>query len=151
MSTVQDINGAELGEFLTSLYGLEISVANAADASYADFGALATYVDGEENVAGYILCDLPAAAMLGGALTQIPVGGVEDAIAAKEVPANLAENIHEVLNISVNIFPGSESRRIVLKDFTTDSSTEVPSTDNAVAFDVDVQRYGKCKLLVVPV
>lgn len=143
----QSVNAGEIAEFLTGLYGLEIKVEAEAGAVCETAGAMASYVDGEGVERGKILCDLPAAAILGAALTQVPMGAVEDAVASGTLPDNLSENVSEVFNIAVNLLPASQSARLVLKEVTTEFG-EVPACDEAVALKVDVQRYGSCKLFL---
>ena len=140
MTTTQNIDSEAVGEFLTNLYGLTISATEHAGACDS-FGALATYVDGTGEVRGQILCDLEAGAKLGAALVQIPMGAVDDAVESKSIPDNLLENLKEVLNIAVNVFPG-QSERLVLQDvFVEDPGSELP---NKSFLKLDIQRYGSC-------
>lgn len=141
------VDAGEIAEFLTGLYGLEIKVEAAPGAVCESAGAMASYADSEGVERGKILCDLPAAAILGAALTQVPMGAVEDAVTAGKLPENLSENVSEVFNIAVNLLPASQSARLVLKEVTTEFG-EVPASDGAVALTLDVQRYGSCKLFL---
>ena len=149
MTTISDsVNADEIAGFLTGLYGLQVSVAADPGASCDVPGGMASYVDAVGTEKGRILCDLSAAAILGAALTQVPMGVVEEAISAGELPDNLAENVREVLNIAVSLLPGSHHARLVLDTVTTEFA-DVPSCDGAAALSVDVQRYGSCKLFVM--
>jgi hypothetical protein len=146
-TTNQSVNAEEFGTFLSDLYGLKITAAEEAGLTCDKFGCLATYVDSEGNEKGRILCDLQGAAMLGAALTQVPMGAVEDAVSAGELPDNLSENVREVLNISVNVFPSHENQRLVLKDVSTEAS-ELPPVADAVPLKLEIQRYGACKVFI---
>lgn len=146
MTTAQNVEPEAVGEFLTNLYGLEITAAPAASSKCDVPGALATYVDSNGDVKGQMLCDLAAAAKLGAALTQVPMGAVDDALESKSLPANLSENVQEVLNIAVNLLPQTE--RLVLKEVITDfADAEVPA-DPSASLKLDIQRYGSCGLFL---
>lgn len=136
----------ETGKFFSDLFGLSFT-AKEETLTCDKFGALATYVDGEGAVKSRILLDLQGAAILGAALTQVPMGAAEDAVDAGELPDNLRENVEEVLNIAVNVFPAQSSQRLVLKEVTTDSAN-APDTAGAVGISMNVQRYGVCKMFV---
>lgn len=128
------------------LYGLPVAAAVCEDSSIEIFGALANYVDSTDTVKGRILCDMSAAAILGAALVQIPPGAVEDAVAEKKLPGTLRENVSEVFNIIVNIFPAHLTERLVLKDVQTDAADV--DTSNASVFTLTFPRYGEGKLFV---
>ncbi|MEO1527534.1 MAG: hypothetical protein AAFX06_19065 [Planctomycetota bacterium] len=147
-TTDKTIDIGELAEFLTDLYGLDITGKESTATACAAPGALATYVTDEGEVRGHILCDVRAAAVLGAALTQIPKGGVDDAISSGQLPDNLRENIYEVLNISVNVFP--HVKRLVLRDVEFDSANITPEDHckDATAIDLSVARYGDCTIFV---
>ena len=125
-------------EFLTSLFGMDVTGEDKGDEACTAPGAVATYVDSEGAVRGQIACDLPAAAMLGAMLTQIPMGAVEDCVAAGSLTDSLTENLGEVMNIAVNLVPSDE--RLVLRDVQyADSQAELATT---AAVKLSVGRYG---------
>ena len=94
------ISKEQLTSILDGLFGCE-TIANQIDdpQPIADPHVVATYNDLEGQFRFAISCDLPLANSLGAALTMIPPGGVEDAVAEGQVPANIAENLREVLSI----------------------------------------------------
>jgi len=147
-TTPESVSG-EIAQFLTELYDLEITATADDSIECQQFGVLASYVDSDENIKGQILCDLPLAAMLGAALTHIPMGGVEDAIASGRLPENLSDNLAEVLNIAVNLFPHHESSRLVLKDVVLEGTADqLQSLESTVKLAVAIQRYGQgCMVL----
>lgn len=148
MSTTKPaVNSEEIGKFLSDLFGLSFTAKEDASLTCDTFGALATYVDGEGAAKGRILLDLQGAAILGAALTQVPMGAAEDAVETGTLPDNLRENVEEVLNIAVNVFPAQSTQRLVLKEVTTNSADK-PDIADAVALTLDVQRYGACKMFV---
>ena len=146
-TTKSGVNAEEAGKFFSDLFGLAFTAKEDASLTCDKFGALATYVDGEGAVKGRILLNLQGAAILGAALTQVPMGAAEDAVDAGALPDNLRENVEEVLNIAVNVFPAQSSQRLVLKEVST-SSADKPDVADAAAISLEVQRYGMCKMFV---
>ena len=148
MSTTKPaVSAEEIGKFFSDLFGLSFTTKEDTSLTCDRFGVLASYVDGDGAVKGRILLDLQGAAILGAALTQVPMGAAEDAVDAGSLPDNLCENVEEVLNIAVNVFPAQGSQRLVLKTVTTDAADKPELTD-AVALSLDVQRYGTCQMFV---
>lgn len=139
MSTLT-IDTDEVSKFLTSIYGLEVNVQTTSDDS-EQFGAVAHYVDGDGSPKGHIYCDLPAAAILGAALTQFPMGVVDDSLSSKTLADNLRENLEEVMNIAVNLFAGKVSGRLVLGSIDV-SGENKPDLSAGTGLKVSVQRYG---------
>lgn len=139
-----------ISSFMTDLYGLKVKATENSDLQVNKLGAIATYVDDDGEIRGHIYCDFAGAAILGAALTQIPLGGVEDAIKNESLPANIRENISEVFNISVNLFPDHTSIRYVLKDvaFEADADAVAKDLTPSVRVDLDVTRYGKGSLFL---
>ena len=151
-ATYQLPAGKAVAEFLGDLYGLSVTAVDSGDAD-ATLAAIGEYVNDDGEVRGYVACDLNAAAKLGAALTQVPMGAVEDAVSGGSLPENLAENLFEVLNISVNLFEGSDSARIVFHRLVTDSSevdqlNEKVSACEKVVTTIDIQRYGNGNLVI---
>lgn len=149
MSTNTSDLAAEFGEFLTSLYGLDIEVSTSDSGTVESPGAVATYVDEEGAVQAQIICDLSAAVMLGAALSQIPAGGASDCIAAGEMSENISDNLHEVLNIVVNVFASHASSRVVLRDVLTgDEAKQAAVPEDGTLMPISIPRYGDGKMLV---
>ena len=151
-ATYQLPAGKTVADFLGDLYGLSVS---ASDASEADFtyGAIGVYVNEDGDAQGYVACDIAGGAKLGAALTQVPMGPVEDAIKDGALPENLAENLFEVLNISVNLFEGNDGSRIVFQKLVTDSAEvgelrEKVDACEKVVTTIDIQRYGDGKVMI---
>ncbi len=146
-ATAPIVETEEFGKFLTDLFALKVQSTDAATDT-GSIRATTEYVDSEGVLRGLIACDLACAARLGAALTQIPLGAVEDSLDAGALSDNLAENLAEVLNIAVNLFPECHSQRLVA---TTTTQGEEASTVFAektagaavCSFDIDIQRYGK--------
>lgn len=153
MNTVAySMNALEIGKFLTDLVGVEIKCATAPNPDSGAMQVCAEYVNDDGEVGGGIFMDVAAAARLGAAFTRIPMGGADDAIKAGELPANLAENLYEVLNIAVNLLPESRNQRLVLSRVVYKSDAleafAAQSGDVCGTFQLDVLRYGKGALVV---
>jgi hypothetical protein len=139
----------EISDFLTNLYGLKVT-AEAGTSKPESVGVSAAYVDSEGAVKGHILCDVAAAAVLGAALTQIPMGAVEDAVSSGTLPDNIRENVSEVLNIAVNLIPGEGDNRLVLTGVefgTLMDGVDGLSNDSLLA--VEIERYGAKGLMQI--
>jgi hypothetical protein len=92
-------------DLLTDLLGREVAVAPGEPVSAAGAGVcVAEYATDRGAVVAVAVLDLPLAAVLGGALGLIPPGGVEDAIAERELPRMLEDNLFEVVNILAGLF-----------------------------------------------
>jgi hypothetical protein len=65
---------------------------------------VAVYVTDKLATSALAVIDLECAARLGGSLGMIPKPVVEEAIAARELPAPLDDNCYEVLNVLAAVF-----------------------------------------------
>ncbi|MEM6471459.1 MAG: hypothetical protein AAF802_17990 [Planctomycetota bacterium] len=138
---------AESGSFLTNLLGLKVTVSESTAPD--PVAVVAAYVDSNDVERAQILCDLSSAAMLGAALTQIPMGSVEDSIECGELSDNLKENVSEVFNISVNVLPNHDTHRFVLKEVRFgEEATSSDDVTQSEDFEIEVQRYGKGHLRI---
>lgn len=136
----------EASEFFGSLFGLDVHGSEVSGQDPQTIMAVATYVDDQDQPAAYFGCDIAAACILGAALTQIPLGGVRDAIESGEITQNIKDNLCEVLNIGVNLFANPGGQRIVLRDvlFADDCqpARDAISSGGLISVKLDVQRYG---------
>ena len=137
----------EIGEFFTNLLGLQVESTKAAAFDASRTQAAACYVDEGAILKAIIACDIECAAKLGASLTQVPMGGVEDAIDAGTLPENLAANLAEVFNISTNVFREAQSHRLVVDrtemgDGATKVLRELNAGGSTTAYEIDIARYG---------
>jgi len=77
--------------------GLELQDADPVSAKPTDL--VSVYVTDSVAIAAVAVIDLAGAARIGGALSMLPRGGVDDAIAAKALTDTLRENCYEVMNV----------------------------------------------------
>jgi hypothetical protein len=69
-----------------------------------------TYADDTGGLVGVCVCDLPISASIGAALALIPAAAAADAVKASKIPAEIYENLREVLNIMAGLFRGTHVR-----------------------------------------
>ena len=69
-----------------------------------DVHVVGSYVDDLGAVRAIALADLVLGTVLGAALALIPPPRVEEALATQLIPADLADNTREVLNIAASLF-----------------------------------------------
>ena len=153
MSTTQMPATEEIGTFLTSLLGLSTSAKEGAALEADAIHAVGDFRDDAGEVKAVLACDIAAAAKLAAALTRIPAGGVEDAISEGELSGNLSDNLKEVFNIVVNIFPEAHSHRLASNQVTigADAAAAFASSAadfDAVTYDLDIQQYGAGRICI---
>lgn len=147
MSTGRLPDEENVAKLLTSLLGEDVTVKLTEETQLLDLSSVkAFYVNDQGHPQKLLVCDLPFANSIGAALTRIPLATVEEANAALEVPQNIYENLYEVLNICVNVFPAKSNSHIVLGDVITPGQDADGADTNAIAnmvtFEVDIPRYG---------
>ena len=142
----------EAGKFLSSLMGLEIAANACENFDDKDLAVFAQFQNDGKESRHFIACDLAASAMLGAALTGFPPGVAKEANDSGSLPENLLENLKEVLNIAVNLFPQSRNHRISLEKVLTESesSAEFGSCKDVpqVAIDIELPKYGAGTIIV---
>ena len=143
----------EIGKFMIHLFGLKVSATKIKPEDHVHPpAAVAIYTDGNDSVRGQIVCDLRSVAILGAALTQIPMGVVADSLQSGELSANLRANAYEVFNISVNLFFYRPSRRVVLSEVRFEQNAVMPEWQSAWkrdAFQINIERYGSGHLQMI--
>jgi len=109
---------------------------------------VATYVDDNDALVALCACDIPFVAYTGAALSMVPVGAAEDAIASKDITPVMVDNFHEVMNICSKLMMSDTSAHLRLdKALTPEQSADSISTLQEKAgelcgFDVKVPGYG---------
>jgi hypothetical protein len=147
----------EVGELLEGLLDRGVTAVEEARPVLLgrDVRMVATYADDTGAVRGVVLLDLSLSAVLGAALALVPPHRVEAAAGEGAVPADLAENTREVLNIAASLFNCGEVH-LKLREVAV---APQPVDDATVAFlrrpsrradcRVDVPGYGAGVLAVV--
>lgn len=151
-ATAQHPPKSEVVDLMKGLFGLEVK---ATDAPASDNYSIAEFNDDTGAPAGYIACDLAGGCRMGAALTQVPAGRVDEAVAEGNLPDTLAENLDEIFNICVNLIAPAAGSHVTLKRVTHGSDSagfadlsDGMGTRNAVEFGLEIARYGVCKIVV---
>ncbi len=118
-STIQlpEIEG--IANFFGDLFDMKIT-AESSDFDDSSLVLFADYIDNNKMPRNFIACDIACAAVFGAALTGFPPAQVEAAINTEVLPENLFDNMKEILNIAVNLFPLSNQQRIVIEKISQD-------------------------------
>ena len=116
---------------------------------------VATYADDADKIVSVGVCDLPFAASAGAALSLVPPGVAAEAVRAGLLPAELSENLREVLNVMASLFGATHVR---LRDVVSASVAQTVITSGAgaratarldVELAVAVYTGGKLSFLIV--
>jgi hypothetical protein len=132
----------DISDFLSMLYGLTVTATQCDALAPASRYVVANYIDDQGTPVAAIAADIAAAAKLSAALTQIPAGGVEDTIKEGELSPVLQDNLSEVFNILVNLFPTDDGTRLSFADVSFDKNP-VPAFEESISIAIDIQRYSK--------
>lgn len=149
----------EVRDLLTDLLDKPVTIGPAAPLAPSNKrpATIGVYVDDSLRVAALICFDLPLSAYAAAAIGLVPPRIAENAVATGVLPEVLRENLHEVLNIAVNLFnnhPGADHLRLhamhaagdpTPRDILVHALTLGRRTDLAI----DVPQYGPGVLSVV--
>ncbi len=140
-------NESTVHALLSSLFGKDVIV-NPSENHVAagNTAVLATFCDDEGKVERTISCNNEFANRVGAALTMFPAAGADEAIESQSVADKHLENLHEILNICVNLFSNTSGHLALgnvlsLTDVIEASLSECEKT-STVSFEVDIPRYG---------
>ena len=138
----------DIYEMLNLLLGDNMSVEYVDAISSFDDTYVALYVDAEDTPRAVCICDLEFAGYSGGAMTMMPVGGVQDAIGEKDLSGTLEQNLYEVMNICTRLVINDETPHLRLTEVKKSSEvTEIIETllgtGNRGDYEVSIPRYGK--------
>jgi hypothetical protein len=93
-----------LKSLLEGLIGRDVELKDTDPISPKTTNLLAAYVTDKLAVSAVAVMDLEGAARLGGSLGMLPKGGVDDAIAERQLSDLLRDNAYEVLNVLAAVF-----------------------------------------------
>lgn len=135
---------------LQMICGEDVYVSPSEQAVDIDSAVIGFYnKDGKEFNRAFA-CDLKFACGSGAALSRVPVGVVNDAVQTGDIPENLQDNIHEVMNIFMSVFQSASRDRTVLSEVLLPGDPPqgeaTPETakesKGVVSFNVDLANYG---------
>lgn len=138
--TIEEVSG-----FMQDLLGLEVAPATGCEEGHY---SVATYKNESGETVAYIKCDLGTGCRLGAALTQVPPPRAEEAIGESQIPGNLAENLDEIFNISVNLIAIPENERLKFAGATHGEALGEAADLESHEFCFQVERYGNCRLVI---
>ncbi len=99
-----------VARMLRDLFGKNVTQKTAVAMPAATKVYVATYIDPEDSVVAVCACDLPLGTSMGAALALIPAGAAAEALRAGKLPAEMLDNLREVLNIGAALFVGLRLR-----------------------------------------
>ncbi len=134
-------------ELLERLLGRDVDAA-VCPPPIAASAVLGLYVCDRDRMTAVLALDLPLAAYLGCALALLPSRIAESAVADRGLPPELAENVHEVLNVLAGVlnqhsdthqrlyasYPGPEAP--------ADAAAHSKALGNRLDLEVTLQGYG---------
>ena len=141
---------AAVRELLSMMVGSEVAVHYSAEPALnaTTAGAVARYVDDEGATQALGACDLTVANALGHALAMLPQQRVREAVAAGQVPADAAENLHEVFNVGANLLNAPDRPHLRLEavltgaDIPAELAADLAGAVERLDLDIDVPGYG---------
>lgn len=149
---------AEVRGLLGSLLGRDVTLrVTAQPAATEPSDLVGRFVDDEQRLRAVTLCDLAGAAYLGAALALLPTGLPADSIRSGVLAADLADNVHEVLNVLAVLLNGHEHPHVRFVGMTAATEALPDAIDAAGSslhrFDItfDVRGYGAGRLALAVV
>lgn len=111
---------------------------------------LAIYVDDDGRPRAVVVVELALGAAAGAALALVPAVMLDEVNRTGKLPENLAENLHEVLNIFVSLLNSSATPHVGLRE-TVEMPAELPDDVAAILdaperrrdFVVTIEGYGE--------
>lgn len=150
-------NEAAAKDLLSMVVGSDVGVqlADPPTLGPGSIAAVAHYVDDDGVLRALVACDLEVAVALGAALALLPRDRVDEAVAAGTVPADVAENLHEIFNVGANLFNGEDRPHLRLAgvqtgtEVTGDPARQVADALDRLDLTVDLPGFGAGALAVV--
>ena len=147
---IQLPNEAAVRELLSMMVGSEVAVHYSARPALqvGTAGAIARYVDDDGAVQALGACDLLVANALGHALAMLPQQRVSDAVASGAVPADAAENLHEIFNVGANLLNAPDRPHLRLDavltgaDIPAELAADLAAAIERLDLDIEVPGYG---------
>lgn len=138
------------------LLGRDVDIRDSEPISSKVTNVTGVYVTDRLATSAIAVLDFEGAARLGGALGMLPRGGVEDAIAERQLSSMLRDNTYEVLNVLASAFNIGNAPHVRLYQMYGPGGgvpTDVASMGASVLGRMDVtlqiSGYGSGKLSIV--
>jgi hypothetical protein len=138
------------------LIGRDIQLKDTGPISPRTTNLIAVYVTDKLTVSAVAVLDIEGAARLGGSLGMLPKGGVDDAIAERDLSALLRDNAYEVLNVLSAVFNVENAPHVRLYQMYGPNG-QVPADVLALSqamgsrmdLELDISGYGPGRLSVI--
>lgn len=119
--------------------------------------SVAVYKKETGQAFAFWICDNECSNWLGASLSMLPANVAENNIKDGELPKNIAENLHEVMNIGANLIGDQSHQRLVLAKFdpnisiSQDKINVILKNPKAQPFyaSIDVEGYGTGKMAMI--
>jgi hypothetical protein len=114
-----------------------------------------SYLDDTGTVRALVLCDLVLGCVLGAALALVPMPRVQEALDAQAVPADLADNTQEVLNVAASLFNSAAAHltltavQVAPEPVTPEVVDFLRAAPHRVDLTVEVPGYGTGVLVLL--
>lgn len=108
---------ATVGQLLGNLFGKKVTTTKAAAKVVLGPrtpGALGVFVADDGQPAALVYCDVAIACSAGAALALVPPATALETVKSNTIPANLLENLHEVINVARSWFESAGAPRVKL-------------------------------------
>jgi len=141
---------------LEGLIGRDVAIQDALPVPPKASNVVGVYVTDKLAVSALAVVNIEGAARLGGALAMLPRGGVEEAIAARDLNPALRDNCYEVLNVLSAVFNVSNAPHVRLYEMLgphgavpSDIAALSAAVGNRMDVALNVAGYGPGLLSVV--
>ena len=114
--------------------------------SQSDEQFVAVYVDEEEAPGAVVLCDKSFAVYAGAALSMMHPEVAKEMVVETELPQNILDNLHEIMNICTGLIIGESTPHLRLNSVglvgDTDAVNRINDTVNRGDYQVEIPTYG---------
>jgi hypothetical protein len=138
------------------LVGRDVDLRDSEPMPSATTNVIGVYVTDRLATSAIAILDFEAAARLGGALGMLPRGGVEDAIAERQLPPVIRDCTYEVLNVLASAFNVGNAPHVRLYQMygpgggvPTDVAAMGASVLGRMDVTLQISGYGNGKLTIV--
>jgi two-component system chemotaxis response regulator CheY len=140
-------------DLLADLLGRGVAVDKAGELDLGSQpGVVGLYVTGDDTVTAVALGDVGFVCRTGAALAMIPAAVADESVTAGEIPENLLENTHEVINIASRLVNSASTPHVRLTDvhvmpasLPDDVSALMASPSARRDFAVTIDGYGDAR------
>ncbi|MEM9521189.1 MAG: hypothetical protein AAGA37_17855 [Actinomycetota bacterium] len=152
MTTVEKVDfppSAALTPFLRDLLGTDVTLTETAPPSPKDEAVMphmTFFLDDDNYIVMKAAGDLPFVAYAGCALAMIPVGRAVETVNTGNLEEDIDECYREVMNVLTRTVNENSGKHVRLVPGMRPSEEQLIEVSAAIAYDVDVARYGTGRL-----